>query len=212
MTNPKTPLPLFDKIYETYHKDAGKMLRHTGTIAWILSSVAQLFGIAANDKIPKEQKMYMIPQEIADAVFNILSYYFVTLSFSKAAAHLAKTGKWIPKDLKNYLVKNGYKDKIGKLNFDISKVKLGHSQERSFDLFGNGLSLVATIIGTVISCNIITPIFRNCYAAKRQQSNLEKLHNPNPRYENPKTFRDRAGAALNRTYMQAFMNRDSLKI
>ena len=74
MTNPKTPLPLFDKIYEMYHKDAGKMLRHTGTIAWILSSVAQLFGIAANDKIPKEQKMYMIPQEIADAVKKIRGF------------------------------------------------------------------------------------------------------------------------------------------
>lgn len=206
-------LRIFDKIYKMYHKDADKMLIHTGTIGWILSSAAQLFGIVVNDKTSKEQKMYMVPQEIADAVFNILSYYLVTLSFSKVARLLTKTGKWIPSDVKNHLIKKGFKDRIGKLDFDIIRdTKLYGARKRSFDLFRNGLGVVAATIGSVVSCNIITPIFRNYYASKRQHRNIERLHNPNPRYQNPKTFRDKARAALNQTYMQTFMNRDSLKI
>ena len=196
-----------------YHKDADKMLIHTGTIGWILSSAAQLFGIVVNDKTSKEQKMYMVPQEAADAFFNIVSYYLVTRSFSDAARVLTKTGKWIPSDVKNHLIKKGFKDRIGKLDFDILKdVRLKGAPKRSFELYRNGLGVAAATIGSIISCNIITPIFRNIYATGRQRHNLERLHNPNPRYENPKNFRDKARAAINQTYMQTFMNRDSLKI
>lgn len=213
MSKEKAALSIFDKIYKVYHKDAGKMLIHTGTIGWVLSSAAQIAGILMNDKIPKEQKMFLIPQEFMDACVNILSFYLVTRSFTSVANKLTKTGRWIPSNVKNHLIKNGFKDRIGKFDFNILKdVKLTGRPKRSFELFYNGLGVVATTIGSVISCNLITPVLRNRYASHRQKTTLASLNNPNPSLQNPQTPSSKARAAVHRTYMQAFMNRDNLKV
>lgn len=213
MSKEKAALSIFDKIYKVYHKDAGKMLIHTGTIGWVLSSAAQIAGILMNDKIPKEQKMFLIPQEFMDACVNILSFYLVTRSFTSVANKLTKTGRWIPSNVKNHLIKNGFKDRIGKFDFNILKdVKLTGRPKRSFELFNNGLGVVATTIGSVISCNLITPVLRNRYASHRQKTTLASLNNPNPSLQNPQTPSSKARAAVHRTYMQAFMNRDNLKV
>ena len=76
---------LFNKfktvVAQKYGKDPGKMLIHTGVIGWVFSSLAQVAAIVINDKIPKEQKMFLIPQEIADAGVNIASFYLITNCF-----------------------------------------------------------------------------------------------------------------------------------
>lgn len=213
MSKSKAGLSVLDYLYKTYHKNADKMLIHTGTIGWVLSSAAQIFGIMINDKIPKEQKMFLIPQEFADACFNILAFYLVTCSFSGLANKMVDTGKWLPSNVKNHLIKNGFKDKIGKFGFSIiNNAKLAGRPKRSFELFKNGMGVLAMTIGSVISCNIITPIFRNKYASRRQQQNIASLNNPNPSLQNPQTHRERARAVIHHTYMQTFMNRGNLKI
>ncbi len=213
MIKSKTPFSILDYVYKIYHKDAGKMLIHTGTISWILSSAAQIFGIMINDKIPKEQKMFLIPQEFADAVFNILSFYIVTCSFTGVAAKMVNTGKWLPSNVKNYLIKNGFKDKIGKFGFNILKdAKLTGRAKRSFELYKNGIGVLAFTAGSILSCNVITPLSRNKYASARQQQNLASLNNPNPALQNPQTHREKAKAVIHHKYMQAFMNRGDLKI
>ena len=200
-------------IYKTYHKDAGKMLIHTGTIGWVLSSAAQIFGIMMNDKIPKEQKMFLIPQEFADACFNILSFYLITCSFTSAASKFVNSGKWIPGDVKNYLIKNGFKDNIGKFGFNImNNAKLPSRTKRSFELFKNGMGVVASTLGAIVSCNVITPIFRNLYASRRQQTNIAKLNNPNPSLQDPQTHRDKARALIHNTYMNVFTSHGNLKV
>ena len=60
---------------KNYGKSHGKMLIHTGVIGWILSAAAQVMAIVTNDKISYKQKMYLIPQELADAAVNIVSFY-----------------------------------------------------------------------------------------------------------------------------------------
>lgn len=212
MSKAKAALSIFDKIYTKYQTDAGKMLIHTGTIGWVMSSMAQIAAIMMNDKVSKEQKMFLIPQEFMDACINILSFYLVTRSLTGIADKLACTGKWIPSDVKNHLIKKGYKDLIGKFDFNILKLKLNGAPLRSFELHKNGLGLIASTIGSVISCNILTPIFRNRYASHRQQTNIAKMNNPSPTLQNPQTPRDRARAAIHHTYMQAFMNRGNLKV
>lgn len=213
MTRPKAVLSVLDYLYKNYHKNAGKMLIHTGVISWVLSSAAQIAGIIMNDKIPKEQKMFLIPQEFADACFNILSFYLVTRSFTGIAEKFVSTGKWLPSNVKNHLIKNGFKDQIGKFGFNIARdVKLAGRPKRSFELFQNGMGVIATTIGSIISCNIITPLSRNKYASRRQQQNIASLNNPSPSLQNPQTHREKARAAIHHTYMQTFMNRGNLKI
>ena len=72
-------------ILEKYGEQPGKMLVHTGVLGWILSSLAQVGAVVFNDKISPEQKVFLIPQEIADAAVNIISFYVVTNSVKAVA-------------------------------------------------------------------------------------------------------------------------------
>ncbi len=168
---------LFVKIYKKYGGGADKMLIHTGVIGWVMSSAAQIFAILLNDKIPKEQKMFLIPQEFADAVVNILSFYTVTMTFTSVASKLVKTGKWRTKTLENYLKKHNLMNKVGKKDFNIFKdIKLPYRQKRDATLFDVGIGVLATAVGSVLSCNIITPLLRNLYASKRQKTSIQYMN------------------------------------
>lgn len=164
-------------VAEHYSNEAGKMLVHTGAIGWTLSSLAQIVAIIINDKIPKEQKMFLVPQEAADALVNILSFYVVTQSFNSLAKKLVSSGKLLPKTVKDFLVKNNLSSKIGKLDFNIEKhANLTPELLSTYKNFAFGTDVLATTAGSVISCNVVTPILRNYFAAKRQKTSLEKMH------------------------------------
>ena len=170
------------QLYKAYSKDPGKMLIHTGVIGWAMSSMAQICAIMLNDKIPKEQKMFMIPQEFADAVINIISFYAVTRSITGAALKAVKTGKFLPKNVREYfptqLAKNGKKIcGLGNWNFNIEKNLPKHLLD-SYYSFKNGVDVLATLTGSIISCNILTPILRNIYASHRQKQNITKMNTP----------------------------------
>ena len=191
---------LFVSIYNNYGGGADKMLIHTGVIGWIMSSAAQLFAIAINDKIPKEQKLFMIPQEFADACFNILSFYAVTRSFTSVANKLVKTGKWRTKTLANYLKRHNLLDKVGKQGFNIfSDLKLPYKVRRDSALFDIGVGVIATTIGSILSCNIITPLFRNLYASNRQKHSIAYMNKTNPSKPSEKPY--------NFSTMSEFQNR-----
>jgi len=179
MNKPSLFKQIINKIAITYGKGTGKMLIHTGVIGWVLSSVAQVFAIIVNEKIPNEQKMFLVPQEIADAVVNILSFYLVTRGFQGLATKLVKNGKILPKAVKDFLIYKGAKDRIGKPGFNVYKSKLlTPSGLKRLSLHRDGVDVVATTIGTVISCNFITPIARNEIASFRQKKTIEKMNKP----------------------------------
>ena len=106
-------------VYENFKKDASKMLIWTGVAGWTLSSLAQIAAIAFNPKLSKEQKSFLVPQEFADAVVNIGSFFVVTLSVKKLVSKLFSTGKFATSKVRNHLNKNKelYRDKIGKIDF-----------------------------------------------------------------------------------------------
>ena len=179
MTSAKTPLTIFDKLYKAYGGSMGKMLIHTGVIGWILSSAAQICAIAFNDKISKEQKMFLIPQEFADACVNILSFYAVTQTFSSVSKKLVSTGKWLPENVKKHLIKKGFGAKLGNINTNVGKIieKMPSRIKTSYGRFEHGIDVTATTIGSIISCNLITPLVRNLYASHRQQTQMAKMNN-----------------------------------
>ncbi len=175
----KTPCELFSSfktsLYKNYGENPGKMLVHTGVLGWILSSLAQISAVVFNDKISPEQKSFLIPQEMADAGINILSFYLVTSSFKSLASKLVSTGKLTTKNIKNALSKEDL-NKIGNLDFNIGKLS---KVPDGYKPFKNGIDVVASTIGSIISCNIITPVLRNKYASKRQKQTLVKMHKYN---------------------------------
>jgi len=166
-------------LYKHYGENPGKMLVHTGVLGWILSSLAQVSAIVVNDKISPEQKSFLIPQEIADAGINILSFYLVTSSFKKLATRLVESGKLSTTPIKNFLKKEGLTDKIGKFNFNIEREANFQNIKNEYRPFKNGIDVIASTTGSILSCNIITPILRNRYAAKKQKQALSYMNKEN---------------------------------
>ena len=126
-------------IYKNYGENPGSMLVHTGVLGWILSSMAQVYAVVFNNKISKEQKMFLIPQEIADAAVNILSFYTLTSGVKYIGAKLTKTAKLRTAELTNLLKKGGHvlekgekriENKVyaGDWNFDITKLENYNSE------------------------------------------------------------------------------------
>ena len=178
----KSPANLFSDfktvMYKNYGENPGKMLVHTGVLGWILSSLAQVSAVVFNDKISPEQKSFLIPQEIADAAINILSFYVITSSFKSAASKLVSTGKLTTKPIRDFLTKQGVNsnEHIGKLNFNIEKMANFSDIKDNYKPFKNGVDVVASTVGSIISCNIVTPILRNQYASKKQNQTLAKMN------------------------------------
>lgn len=198
-------------IAKHYGNNTGKMLIHTGVIGWILSSAAQVAAIVINDKIPKEQKMYLIPQEIADAAVNIISFYAITQTFSSVAKKLVTSGKLIPKSVKDWVSVKGLLGKIGKSTSDIYSAGLSYSAKKRLDVFKEGIDVIGTTAGSILSCNIVTPIIRNEIAANRQKTGIAKMNsganvvsNVNSVSVKPEFFA--------RPSMQAYTTSSSLKV
>lgn len=173
-------------LYNTYAKNPGKMLKHTGAIGWAMSSLAQVCAIIFNDKIKKEQKMFMIPQEIADAAVNILSFFVITSTFTAIAVKGVKCGKFLPKNVKDYLKvtlhnripKKNIASKLGHIGFNVERYlkQLPPQLRADYRGFKNGFDVIATLVGSIISCNFVTPILRNIYASHRQKENITKMN------------------------------------
>lgn len=169
-------------IFKKYSKDPGNMLVHTGVIGWFLSSAAQIFAIAINDQLSPKEKMFLIPQEIADAVVNCVSFYTFTNGVKYIGKKLTNTGKLRNKAVSDILKDRGLilekgqqrvdgKVYAGDWNFDITKLD-GYKEhiEKDFKPFNNGVEVATGLVGSIISSNLITPIFRNYYAAHKQKS------------------------------------------
>lgn len=171
------------KCYKRFSAEPGDLLLLTGTFGWILSSLGQISSIVFNDKISTKQKSFLIPQEGADAVVNIASFFVLTRTFTRFGEGLVKSGKLATNKIRDdlaALAKNHpeIKDKIGQRGFDIRKLPEmdelqpdkfdGKIHKHFFDLY-DGVSFVSSTIGSIISSNIITPILRNKYASYRQK-------------------------------------------
>ena len=205
-------------LYNAYSGRLGKMLTHTGVIGWAMSSLAQVFAIAFNEKIPKEQKMFMIPQELSDAVINIASFYLVTRSIAGISNKFVKIGKILPKNVSEGLCLLGKRipgkiKNLGNYNFNVEKYLKQIPQKNirnDYYDFKDGVDVISTLVGSVISCNVITPVLRNIYASYKQKKNITKMNTPaDPAKPQNKYTKYNPLAGKN---IYSFTNRGDLKI
>lgn len=172
----KAPL---EWIYENFKKNTAKMLVMTGTIGWGLSSAAQIGAVMFNPKIPREQKNFLVPQEVLDAVVNVGSFFLVTQMTKKVISKLASTGKIAPQKVRDFLNKNKdlYGDKVGKLSLDLDEVLINNPKfpTESYYSYKNYVTTVGTVGASILASNIITPVLRNAGA-----SDIQKYFNKKP--------------------------------
>ena len=167
--------PFVNWVATHYGDNVGKMLIHTGVVGWILSSAAQVVAIVINDEIPKKQKMYMIPQEIADAAVNIVSFYLITQTFKGVGSKLVNTGRWLPNSVRKFFTDNNVAN-VGKKGFDVlTQGNLPPEKLKDFTDFRDGMDVLFTTAGSILSCNIVTPIVRNEIAARRQKRDIARM-------------------------------------
>ena len=166
-----------DFIFRHFSEDIGSVLIWTTIGGWIASSAAQICGIWRNPNYTKEQKSFMIPQELGDASMNILTFFAITMPLKKLANKLVKTGKIIPRKLISQIARHGDSHKIGTYDFDIPKLPYFQSGNiaKTYNSFHNFMSTTAAVVGGVVSSNIVTPHLRNRIASKRQNQTKLKL-------------------------------------
>ena len=180
-----------DLIFTKFGPNPAKMLIVTGVLCWALSSAAQVVAILVNDKIPKEQKMFLVPQEICDGAINVASFFIVTSAIKRFASKLVSTGKLANVNIRKFLKNNplidnaGNKVIVGK-NLNIENLPDYHLIKDDYKKFKNGIDVVGMTVGSILSCNIITPLLRNKLAAKRQQTYIAK----NTTYKVPRISMD----------------------
>lgn len=205
---------LINKNYKEIAPDLGKMLLYTGAVGWVLSSLAHVIAIGINRKIDKDQKAFLVPQEMADAAVNIALFIVVTRSFTKFGENLVKRGKLITKDIAKLLKEDAFAEKLGRKftteiksnltktfsegfedlekgvltkpventvtkkleipDLQVFKNNKGNLQGIYYKFF-DGVSFISSTIGSIISCNLLTPYFRNIYAAKKQRFDTGKV-------------------------------------
>lgn len=170
----------FDKLKHIFWtkvtSNPGEILMHTGALGWAAGSAAQITGIAFNDKIDSNKKKFLIPQEFADALGNIGLYYVVTLSIKNFVESMFDNGRIRIKSVMDAIRADIEKDpKLVKADLDkifskpngkkVSDLLMNKDTKSLYLAHKNGASILATLVASVISCNILTPYFRNFYGA-----------------------------------------------
>ena len=136
-----------DFIWERTHKDAAKMLIWMGALGFLMSSLGQSFAIYINDRLDRKKKNFMLVQEAADGAVNIGLYLAITSGIWKLSDKILKHLGIITQDA-------------------IDSVK---ANPKNINHVISGGRIVTTMIASVVSCNIITPIFRNLIAGKMRE-------------------------------------------
>jgi len=178
MHNPSRMFSNFkNTVLTKFGPNPAKMLIYTGVLGWFLSSAAQVVAIAVNDKIPREQKSFLIPQEIGDGAINVLSFLVVTSAIKAFSSKLVSTGKLATPKIKEFLQNTGLHSKngLGNTRFDISKLANFDKIKDEYVPFKNGVDVIGMTAGSILSCNIITPVLRNKFAANTQKAALAKM-------------------------------------
>ncbi len=170
-----------------------------GAFGWFVSMLAQLAGIKSNKKLTPDKKKFLYAQEKNEGICNIGLYVLFTSSLSAITESLYKKGKILTKETKpiieNFAKENHFSsiDDLYVKAKSLGKNVVGYMKEVKPDInlepfFKKpGVATAATILASIISCNIVTPILKNKMAYKALQKQ-EKLAHKETFPSNPKLF------------------------
>jgi len=155
------------KIMKTYNKDFSKALLHTGAIAYVSSSLAQIGAIALNERTDAETKKYLMLQETGECLMNTALFYTVCQFVKTKTEKLLKEGAIMPKSAKGVIPKGKVEDVQVLLTSLLEKtdnskeiIKIRKDLKFLTPFVKNAFALISAIVAS----NIITPIFRNYFA------------------------------------------------
>ena len=183
-----------EKAFGRFSKGLGSMLIVTSAMSWALASAAQIFGILKNDKYSKEEKSFLVRQEIADASLNIVSFCAITTGCKNLSKKLVDSGKIVTPKIANFCKKQNIdlsqpKTSISKIvnekidtvvkniqtakdnaTVDLTSMRKTRDSLKAFKNqtlipLENGAEVLGTLAGGIVASNVLTPVFRNKIAA-----------------------------------------------
>ena len=175
-------------IFKKFADNPANMLVFTGCLGWLFSSLAQISALLVNDKLSNKEKMFLIPQEIGDALINMFSFVLVTKSVEKFTSKMFKIGKFAPNSVRKYLNDNKETIKnVGKLDCNLDEILAKASDKQilsKYKLCKNFYTTLATVGASVVSSNIVTPLLRNKTASYTQNIMKQSIQEPEKENEN----------------------------
>ncbi len=176
---------LIERAFEI-SQNPDKALIGVGAVGWLISMFAQITAVKTNESLSPEKKKILLAQETADGITNTLLYLGVTSILTFFAKKKVDSGKIISEELMDMF--NSQSQKTGKKFAELTKEIAATGQLKdvssetikTFTNFRSGVAIIATIIGSVLSTNIATPIIRNYmgnYYQKKAKS-IEEKANP----------------------------------
>ena len=178
------------KMIANFANDNAKFLFLSAAAGWFLASSAQTFGILTNKKFDKEDKKFLIPQEIADGAANIGLYALFTAPLMGLTEKLIDNGK-----------------------IAFKNIEKGTAE---FERLKGGARVIASIAGAIISSNILTPLVRNKLGTIAQRKALhQKIKVTEPNYDpyyQPLFQKNYGKAPLKMSSYMSFTRNHGLKI
>jgi hypothetical protein len=95
----------FLSVFDRYKDNYSGFLKITGAFAGATTCAVQLAAILINDKIPKKEKAFLVPQELTDGIINVSSFWLLT----SLGQWVATKAHFIPNDLRNPRFQGGLK-------------------------------------------------------------------------------------------------------
>ncbi|MCQ2788807.1 MAG: hypothetical protein MJ229_00365 [bacterium] len=159
----------------------------TTIISNATSCAAQCFGIKKNPQNDDKRKSFLTKQEIAECGLNIASYFIFSKGFEKGAKNLVSSGKVLSKKIVNLAAKNNIditdfkkvsQSLDGKVTDNLKVLK------NDYDCFKQGVGLVGTISGGLLSTTLVVPVLKNTIATQIQKKQDKKAlsYDKNPAF------------------------------
>jgi len=191
--------------------DRANFIKNITVVGFVLSSLAQVFAIYFNDKIPSKEKKFLIPQEIFDGLINSTIFYFLTSKAVDFGKLLVLKKKILPKSIANIMktfIPNG-KDVASLQTGFLAHLKKESTAEnlKFAKNFIDGMGVMTGIGGAILTNNVVTPIIRNKLAAVYQQNNLPTVNINNPTFANNNKFVN-LGQAPQLNVFKSFYNKN----
>lgn len=203
-------------LYNQFSEGGGNMLIWMGALGWFTAAIAQIVVLNVNKKIPKQEKGFLIKQEVADGAVNCGMYLGFTKLVQMGVNWGLEKGK-ITTDTIKPIVEKAAKDKKIDLTKHLEKSNISDLlKDKACDLakfkkFKNGVDIFTNLIASVIACNIVTPLARNYIASiwskkdkKNKKPQVEQNLMLEPALKNKVEFKGKTN--LNAYQQNALMN------
>ena len=153
-----------------YVKDPALVTNTITSGCFGLFSVGQAVAISKSNKIPREQKDFLVPQSLAEGALRVGITFSLAQATKRAGELMLEKAKIMPKEIPQKLKNADALQKVvnPKVTTRVKSEMLDVAPEtiNKITKFHKGLSLLSgTLLGTVLGLNVVTPFVRNKFAS-----------------------------------------------